>query len=346
MTSYGSLFAGAGGFDLGFDAAGWHNSWQVEIDPHASKVLEHWWPISTRYKDITDIHGGDLQPVDVIVGGFPCQDLSVAGNRAGLDGSRSGLFYEYSRLVKEMRHATAGTFPRWVIWENVGGALSIPGFLANVYAEWDQIGAMVQEHRFIDTGRSFGIPQRRRRILAVVGFDPRDDTESTILGDPQSLRRDTPPGSEQGERTPPVSDRSVDSSRSETLIPEFANPLIASTAMRVDAGEGTLIPVTQDHVGLRSLTTGGGKPGQGYPAALTSLGVRRLTPLECERLMGWPDGHTAPAGADTHRYKLCGNGVTAPAAEWIANRIMFAQTEEPSQIAQPRLDVNQTATKP
>lgn len=162
---YGSLFAGAGGFDLGFDAAGWECAWQVELDPKARKVLAHWWPKVERHDDITECDG--LAPVDVIVGGFPCQDLSVAGKRAGMEhGTRSGAFYEFARVVEEMRDATAGTSPRWVVWENVAGLLSLRNTLGSVYAEWDRVGAVVQEHRLVDTGRAFGIPQRRRRVLA------------------------------------------------------------------------------------------------------------------------------------------------------------------------------------
>ena len=109
---YGSLFSGIGGIDLGFDRAGMECVWQVEIDDYATKVLEKHWPKVHREKDIRDCGKHNLQWVDVIAGGFPCQDISYAGRGAGLDGERSGLFFEAIRVVRELQ-------PRFVVLENV-----------------------------------------------------------------------------------------------------------------------------------------------------------------------------------------------------------------------------------
>lgn len=117
MISYGSLFSGVGGFDLGFDRSGMQCAWQVEIDPHAQQVLQKHWPDVPKHTDIKDCGAHNLKQVDVICGGFPCQDLSVAGNRAGLEGNRSGLFYEMMRIVAEVN-------PQTVVIENVPGLLS------------------------------------------------------------------------------------------------------------------------------------------------------------------------------------------------------------------------------
>ena len=112
----GSLFSGIGGFDLGFERAGMTVQWQAEIDKHARRVLARWWPAAHCYDDVKEI-GGSAPRVDVLCGGFPCQDLSVAGRRAGLAGERSGLFHEFMRVVDEVA-------PRWVVIENVPGLLS------------------------------------------------------------------------------------------------------------------------------------------------------------------------------------------------------------------------------
>jgi DNA (cytosine-5)-methyltransferase 1 len=124
MITYGSLFSGVGGFDLGCDAAGWDCAWQVEYDARCRAVLRRRWANPDHYDDVRTVNGWDVEPVDVITYGFPCQDLSVAGKRAGLDGERSGLFFEAIRIIDEMRKATDGAYPRVVVAENVTGLLS------------------------------------------------------------------------------------------------------------------------------------------------------------------------------------------------------------------------------
>lgn len=171
--TYGSLFTGVGGFDLGFDRAGYECSWQVEWDPHCQQVLSHRWPTVPKYGDIQTVSGHDLTPVDVITYGSPCQDLSLAGKRAGLEGGRSSMFFEATRLIKEMRDATNGTFPRITIWENVAGALSSnrgDDFRA-VLEALDDVGALGSWWYILDA-QFFGVPQRRRRVFVVSVFDP------------------------------------------------------------------------------------------------------------------------------------------------------------------------------
>lgn len=185
---FGSLFAGVGGFDLGLEAAGWECGWQVEWDPHCQQTLAHHWPTVPRWGDVATVNGADLPPVDVITFGSPCQDLSVAGKRAGLEGSRSGLFFEATRIIKEMRDATAGTFPRWAIWENVVGALSSRGgddFEA-VLKEMAGLGPSFIEWAVLDA-QFFGVPQRRRRVFVIACFDPaiaeRSGTQILAVGE-------------------------------------------------------------------------------------------------------------------------------------------------------------------
>ena len=139
--TFGSLFAGIGGFDLGFEQVGMVCKWQVEIDDYANRVLAKHWPTVHRERDIRTVGAHNLERVDVICGGFPCQDISYAGLGAGLDGERSGLFFEAVRVVCELR-------PRVVVLENVAALLTrgldrVLGTLAEVGydAEWHCIPA-------------------------------------------------------------------------------------------------------------------------------------------------------------------------------------------------------------
>lgn len=141
MITFGSLFAGIGGFDLGFERAGMVCKWQVEIDDYATKVLEKHWPGVHRERDIRQCGKHNLEQVDVICGGFPCQDISYAGLGAGLEGERSGLFFEAIRVVCELR-------PRIVVLENVAALLTrgldrVLGTLAEIGfdAEWHCVPA-------------------------------------------------------------------------------------------------------------------------------------------------------------------------------------------------------------
>lgn len=137
----GSLFAGIGGFDLGFERAGFVTAWQVEINDYCRKVLEKRFPHAERYADIRECGAHNLKPVDVICGGFPCQDISNAGLRAGIDGERSGLWREMHRIISELR-------PRYVVVENVAALLGrgisrVLGDLSEIGydAEWQVISA-------------------------------------------------------------------------------------------------------------------------------------------------------------------------------------------------------------
>ena len=152
--TFGSLFAGIGGFDLGFERAGMVCKWQVEIDDYANRVLSKHWPAVHRERDIRQCGRHNLQRVDVICGGFPCQDISYAGLGAGLDGERSGLFFEAIRVVRELQ-------PRIVVLENVAALLTrgldrVLGTLAEVGydAEWHCIPAA-----------AVGAPHIRERVF-------------------------------------------------------------------------------------------------------------------------------------------------------------------------------------
>ena len=171
--TFGSLFAGVGGIDLGFEAAGWEGKFQVEWDPHCQQTLAHHWPDVPRWGDVSDVNGADLPSVDLITFGSPCQDLSTAGRRAGLvEGSRSNLFFQATRIIKEMRDASANTFPRWALWENVPGAFSSNqgADFGAVLDEMANLGAVAIEWHCLDA-QFFGVPQRRRRVFVLACFD-------------------------------------------------------------------------------------------------------------------------------------------------------------------------------
>lgn len=156
----GSLFSGIGGFDLGFERAGFEIKWQVEIDPFCRRVLEKHWPAVRRYEDVQTVGVADLDRVDVVCGGFPCQDISSSGAKSGLAGMRSGLWREFARVVGELR-------PAYAVVENVTDLLSrglgdVLGDLAALGydAEWHSIPAA-----FV------GLPQARERVWIIAYLD-------------------------------------------------------------------------------------------------------------------------------------------------------------------------------
>ena len=199
MMKLGSLFDGSGGFPLGGIIAGLTPVWSSEIEPFPIRVTEKRLPSVRHYGDVSKLNGADLEPVDVITFGSPCQDMSLAGKRAGLDGARSGLFFQAVRIIKEMR-AKYGK-PRYAVWENVRGALSSAGGedfrrvleeLCRVKDDaadvprpkkWQSAG-LIQGNgysvawRVLDA-QYWGVPQRRKRIYLVADFD--GDSAGKIL---------------------------------------------------------------------------------------------------------------------------------------------------------------------
>ena len=191
----GSLFDGSGGFPLGGLISGITPLWASEIEPFPIRVTTKRLPQMRHYGDVSAQNGADLPPVDIITFGSPCQDMSVAGKRSGLDGERSSLFYQAVRIVKEMRCKTNGKYPRFVVWENVQGAFSsnkgedfraVLSSLCKIKREdyavpelpngkWDNAGCIMGEDfslawRLFDA-QYWGVPQRRKRIYLVADLD-------------------------------------------------------------------------------------------------------------------------------------------------------------------------------
>ena len=187
----GSLFDGSGGFPLAGILAGVTPVWASEIEPFPIRVTTKRLPFMKHYGNISTLDGGKIEPVDIITFGSPCQDMSVAGRRDGLDGSRSSLFYEAVRIIKEMRCATGGRYPRYIVWENVPGAFSsnkgedfkavleavigivqpdtqvpMPEKERWPYADLYMGDGWSVAYRTLDA-QYWGVPQRRRRIYLV-----------------------------------------------------------------------------------------------------------------------------------------------------------------------------------
>lgn len=314
----GSLFAGIGGFELGFERAGFRTAWQAEIDPAAQGVLRRHFPGVNLYGDVRELSGLELAPVDVVTFGSPCQDFSAAGKRAGLAGDRSGLFHEAVRLIRELRGLYGR--PEFVVWENVLGALSSNGgddFAAILQAMVD-CGATDVAWRVLDS-RGFGVPQRRRRLFIVADFGDGRRSGEVLLD--AAGRGGTPParrGKDAGAFA-----RS-DETESGVLCLEHGDDWDACGCYCID---DAFCPWCQEwtsglHYTLEvdGLTCcgawfrrlcgtlsdgahrGGGLNGQDV---LTGRVVvdhkgrpRRLTPTECERLQGFPDGWTREVAVD------------------------------------------------
>ena len=189
----GSLFDGSGGFPLGGVLAGITPIWASEIEPFPVRVTTVRFPNMKHYGDISTLKGSELKPVNIITFGSPCQDMSVAGKREGLGGNRSSLFYEAIRIIKEMREATNGKYPRYIVWENVPGAFSsnrgedFKAVLTEICkvkeeqvsvpkpSKWENAGRIMGDSfsvawRLLDA-QYWGVPQRRQRIYLVADFD-------------------------------------------------------------------------------------------------------------------------------------------------------------------------------
>lgn len=190
---FGSLFSGIGGFDLGFEQAGLSCSWQAEIDKDCQRVLQKHWPNVRRYEDVSTI--GKLESVDVICGGFPCQDLSVAGKRAGLAGERSGLWFEFLRIIGLNR-------PRWIVIENVPGLLSSDEHrdFAAILRGLVECGYRLA-WRIVDA-QFYGVAQRRRRVFIVGSLG--DGSCAEILFESESVSWNPPTRREAGAGATPI----------------------------------------------------------------------------------------------------------------------------------------------
>ena len=474
----GGLFSGVGGFELAWTRLGGEVAWMCEYDKNAQKVLRERFPNVPIYDDVRDLDPSQVEAVDVLTGGSPCQGFSVAGTRSGLEHGESRLFADYIRIMEGL--AERGL--QFALWENVPGVLSIQNddgemTFEHVVAALVGAGEPVRLDRNVrwNTGmaarpsravawrvldsRYFGVAQRRRRIFACVAFGHscEDRAGRTLLAVSKSVQRDSAPfkeprqdaahgvgncvgdasvtgrldvvgplttgglssprGSETSDSgwvfpdTPELmrkvrSDDFVGDDTSSTLAARdhkdygdlvveptvcvqgsvvgrkdkngpggsgwkheetytltafdshavtvplqdtrgldkkqnglgVGNPGDPSFTLDATSRAGVALPVDDDEVAVdfgrtsdririnaetaATLQAGGGGAGAKTGLYMTDYGVRRLTPVECERLQAFPDGWTEPAGSDSARYKAMGNAVTVNVVQWILRRVL------------------------
>jgi DNA (cytosine-5)-methyltransferase 1 len=303
-----SFFAGIGGFELGFERTGkMEVVWQCEINPFCRDILEQHFPNIPCAKDIKEVAnekeaGASIPDASIWAGGFPCQDVSLArmGPRKGLRGQQSGLFYDFAKLIGARR-------PPTVVIENVAGLLSSHGGrdFQIVISTLAKLGYGVGWRVF--NSRYFGVPQSRQRVYIVACYrDP--ERACSILFEPECSQGNAEPSRPDGPH----------------LVSPFKKVL-------GDLGKG---PIVQGIAyclyacSARHTGTDWSRTYVSYPDGR----VRRLIPLECERIQGFPDNWTIPKmkiddvdRLDSLRYHAIGNAVTVNVAEWIGKRIIAVE---------------------
>lgn len=293
-----SFFAGIGGFDLGFERAGMESVWQCELKSYCRDILEQHWPAVPRATDIQEVKADDIPYASVWAGGFPCQDVSLArmGPRSGLRGKQSRLFYDFAELIGECR-------PPLVVLENVAALLSSHSGrdFAIVIRALAELGYGVA-WRVLDS-RYFGVPQSRTRVF-IVGSIGGTASAGSVLFESECGDRDSEKSRPDGEKSVSPFAVSVGNPQ-QGFVKKLAHCLYAESAR---------------HTG-----TDWSRNYVSYPDGR----VRRLTPLETERVQGFPDNWTMPKEEisnvntlDSARYHACGNAVSVPVAAWLGRRIV------------------------
>lgn len=348
---YGSLCSGIEAASLAWEPLGWTPAYFAEVEPFPSAVLHHHWPTVPNLGDMTAddfidraAHHGS---VDVLVSGTPCQSFSVAGLRGGLDDERGNLALQFCRVVDRCR-------PKWIVWENVPGVLSVNGGrdFGTIVGSFSKLGYNLA-WRILDA-QNFGVPQRRRRVFLVghLGADERGAgavlfERHSVQGHPapsRETRQDVAPAVTSG----PLRSKGGDlGGGSETLAiwrggdqanaEHYEN--MAGTLNCNKGQQGGIVTQVVGTVTARKGRNGGSASGKSLPlgaqdrghAVVDAMQVRRLTPRECERLQGMPDDHTripwrgklAEDCPDTPRYKAIGNSMAVPVMRWIGERIQM-----------------------
>jgi len=362
---YGSICSGIEAATVAWEGLGWRPAFFSEIDPFCSRLLAQRYPRVPNYGDFTQllspthpVHAAER--LDVLVGGTPCQDFSIAGLRAGVGGARGSLTLDFCRLVDVLR-------PRWVVWENVPGVLSSDGGRAMGAFT----GALAElgygfAWRVLDA-QYFGLAQRRKRVFVVGHAGGEPGRPGTVLLEPEGVRRD-PPTRKQARKEVPVDAGGRTSERGGAVafgcdlsqkaegiaFSEEFQPCIAGHHHH--AGHGSHVLTKPRSLVPQAITMGevagpldanygkgqgsrqGGEREFMAQAIAPDFSVRRLTPRECERLQGFPDDYTVAPDAkgktnDSSRYRALGNSMAVPVMRWIGARIAivdaFDQGEAP-----------------
>lgn len=300
---YGSVCSGIEAASVAWGSLGWEPAWFSEILPFPNAVLAYRYPTTPNLGDMRNIYDKETfqkSGIDLLVGGTPCQSFSFAceSDRGGLADPRGNLALEYVRVAAIKQ-------PRWLVWENVPGVLS--SGQGRDFGTF--LGKLVElgygcAGRVLDA-RHFGVPQRRRRVYLVAYLgDWR--CAAAVLFEPGLLRRDTAADQDEGRKS--------------------------SAVVRGSTGKKVRLPIGVDVYNYKvtgdiAATLGANcfvKNAHG-PKVLDSRGFRIHTPLECERLMGFPDGYTDVSfksrNPDKHRMAALGNSMVVPVMRWIGKRI-------------------------
>lgn len=380
---YLSVCSGIEAASVAWEPLGWQAVGYSEIEKFPSSVLEHHYPNVPNFGDMTKFKEWNLDTVNLLVGGTPCQSFSVAGLRKGLEDPRGNLALTYCGILDHFR-------PQWFVWENVPGVLSSGG--GRDFGSF--LGAVAElgygfAYRVLDA-QYFGVAQRRRRVF-VVGYFGDWKPAAEVLFEPKGLCWNTPPSREARKETSVFTPSSIGGYRqgagtlrasggdlgggSEHLVAqpyEIGNTLTARMhkGMNSDCNEGqtpvlqpmvvhgTQDPCVSDIAFAQGRNNGGenvvfapaevgpsmGASGPPYSRtgnerveadalAIHNMAVRRLTPVECERLQGFPDNYTdiKPKGKDTPdgpRYKALGNSMAVPVMAWIGKRIQQVENRK------------------
>ena len=342
--TYLSVCSGIEAVSVAWESLGFKPIGFAEIESFPCELLKQKYPNVKNYGDITQYENWNIGQFDILVGGTPCQSFSIAGKRGGTDDIRGQLMYSYLGIVGKHK-------PQWVIWENVPGVLSSGKGLdfASFLAGLEECG-YGWAYRVLDA-QYFGVPQRRRRVFVIGHSDNRTDLAAKVLFERESVCRDITASKEQKQET---SERVGESTESTYFRRggnyKYRRDKKASTLRNSASPDCFDLILTSEKGGelpfcilgntINRITSGangkGFLVGQAYTltasdihAVVTKNKVRRLTPLECERLQGFPDNYTQiewkgkpkDQCPDSHRYKAIGNSMAVPVMHWIGERI-------------------------
>jgi DNA (cytosine-5)-methyltransferase 1 len=347
---YGSVCSGIEAATMAWHGLGWTPAFFSDIEKFPCAVLQHHYPDVPLHGDFTSIKDDEYGAIDLLVGGTPCQSFSVAGLRGGMDDDRGNLALEFLRLAQRKT-------PKWLVWENVPGVLSsnggrdfgsFLGALAEIGYGW--------AYRICDA-QYFGVAQRRRRVF-VVGYLGDWRRAAAVLFERESLSGNPAPSREEGEKVAyPVAPSLTASGRGVARVGEsrgqdpvvavqafdkerigqYGNGEVSSTLAARDYKDATDLVAFQSTANACDAAAAGINVSPTLRtdpmAVATSLSVRRLTPTECERLQGFPDGFTqipyrnkpAEKCPDGPRYKALGNSMAVPVMRWIGERIQAVE---------------------
>ena len=370
---YGSVCSGIEAASKAWETLGWKPAWFSEIEPFPSAVLAHHWPEVTNLGDMTKIadavRAGEVEAPDVLVGGTPCQAFSIAGLREGLADDRGQLTLSYVELANaiDAKRRERGEPESIIVWENVPGVLSSKDnafgcFLAGLAGEsselqpaggkWTHAGCVSGPERVIAwrvlDAQFFGVAQRRRRVF-VVASARTDFNPARVLFEFEGVRRDFAPSRETGESITESAVHRV-TNGSHWDGENYPHPTLNQSNNIGGIGQSNQELFSQRGAGIVGAyrmvafgeyaddETASTCKARDYKdatdlAVTCPLAVRRLTPIECERLQGFPDGHTlieyrGKPVANGHRYKAIGNSMAVPVMRWIGERIAAALPAE------------------